>query len=211
MALVTGASAADSAAGRKRRAPGGLAAFLGHPWIRRARAGVRDTWWDVRGIAVRNPRLPKAPRRLLFVCKGNICRSPFAARVAAGRLQRAGMTQVECLSAGFRVTRETQSPTPAREASRQFGVSLDEHTSTQLDGELMRAADMVIVMEAAHMALLRWLYPGSATGSSCCRCLPRRRNERADTCAIPSWTRTESLRRSSRRATCESRRPWTAC
>jgi len=109
---------------------------------------------------VRNPRLPKAPRRLLFVCKGNICRSPFAARVAAGRLQRAGMTQVECLSAGFRVTRETQSPTPAREASRQFGVSLDEHTSTQLDGELMRAADMVIVMEAAHMALLRWLYPG---------------------------------------------------
>jgi len=153
------AVAAGGETERWRRAIVWLRRLIGHPWTRMTRAWLRDAWWNVRGLAVRNPGVPAPPRRLLFVCKGNICRSPFAARAAAGRLREAGRSEVECLSAGFKVTRETESPVQAREASTRFGVSLENHRSTQLDRDLMKTADAVVVMEASHLALLRRQYP----------------------------------------------------
>ena len=35
-------------------------------------------YWSVYGRTICNPRLPQNINSILFVCKGNICRSPFA-------------------------------------------------------------------------------------------------------------------------------------
>jgi len=126
--------------------------------LRAVRTGLRDAWWAVRGLAIRNPTLPTAPRSLLFVCKGNICRSPFAAHLATQWLAGAGRTDVRCLSAGFRVSHETRTPLQAIEAAARFGVSLEAHRSTALDLALVESSDAVVVMEASHMNLLREQY-----------------------------------------------------
>ena len=160
MAVVT--PPPDTGAGKRsgRLERSLLAAVVGHPWVRRRRTWLRDAWWWIRGRWIARPVVPEAPRRLLFVCKGNICRSPFAARLAGLRLAGSAAGPVECRSAGFRVSRETKSPPQAVEACRRFGVSLDDHVSVALDEELMRSSDAVVVMEAAHHALLVRQYPG---------------------------------------------------
>jgi len=136
-----------------------LSCLASMPWIRTAKLRMRDAWWTVRGMAVRNPHLPMQPRTLLFVCKGNICRSPFAAAVATRWLQGAARPDVRCLSAGFRVSDEDRSPLEAVQAGRRFGVVLDHHRSAPLSAQLMEAADAVVVMEVAHLSLLRRHYP----------------------------------------------------
>jgi protein-tyrosine-phosphatase len=45
------------------------------------------------------------------------------------------------------------------EACKRFGVSLDDHVSVPLDEALVGSSDAVIVMEAAHRALLVRQYP----------------------------------------------------
>lgn len=130
-----------------------------HPLLRRARGAARDAWWSIRGRAVRNPALPAAPRRLLFVCQGNICRSPFAALLAARELQAVGIEGVECVSAGYRVSQEASSPEAARRAASAFNVSLQEHRPTALHEELVSSSDAVLVMEPAHLERVRRSYP----------------------------------------------------
>ena len=136
-----------------------LGSLVNHPWSRLVRSRVRDAWWEARGLGLRNPALPARRRTLLFVCKGNICRSPFAAIAATRRLEDAGIRDVSCSSAGFKLSGETRSPRQAVEAARRYGVSLESHRSTALTVGLMQAADAVIVMEAAHLTLLRRRYP----------------------------------------------------
>jgi protein-tyrosine-phosphatase len=136
-----------------------LVDLVRHPWSKWVRSRVRDAWCETRGLAIRNPALPVRGRTLLFVCKGNICRSPFAAIVATRRLEETGVRHVSCSSAGFKVSGETCSPPQAVEAARRYGVSLESHRSTALSEELMQAADAIFVMEVAHLALLRRRFP----------------------------------------------------
>ena len=60
-----------------------LTAILTHPLTMAVKRPVRDAWWRVRGMSIAEASLPAEPRSLLFICKGNICRSPFAERYAA--------------------------------------------------------------------------------------------------------------------------------
>ncbi len=85
-------SRASQAAARQRptgASSGFSGSLISHPWSRWVRSYVRDAWWEARG-----PRCPqpdtagRCARTLLFVCKGNICRSPFAAIAATRRLAR---------------------------------------------------------------------------------------------------------------------------
>jgi len=75
-------------------------------------------------------------------------------------MEDAGIRDVSCLSAGFMVSSETRSPSPALAAATRYGVSLESHRTTALDLESVQAADAVIVMEAAHLRLLSRLFPG---------------------------------------------------
>ena len=43
---------------------------------------TREFYWRIYGRAIQNPQMPDAPGSFLFICKGNICRSPFAEHLA---------------------------------------------------------------------------------------------------------------------------------
>jgi protein-tyrosine phosphatase len=121
---------------------------------------VKDVWWTWRGRAIANPPLPANPRSLLFVCLGNICRSPFAAAIAARRAQELSMSSRAYASAGLRA-RTKEPPREAKSAAGRFGVSLDAHEASQMTRELAASHDMIVVMESSHRDTLHAEYPAT--------------------------------------------------
>ena len=103
--------------------------------------------------------VPEDPH-LLFVCLGNICRSPFAARFAEREAERRGVP-VTATSAGF--IQRTGRPTPATGVSvaSEYGVDLTKHRSAVLDRADVEAADAVFVMDARNYHDLTQAYPDS--------------------------------------------------
>lgn len=87
--------------------------------------------------------------RILTVCTGNICRSPAAEFILRQRLGKAGRS-VEARSAGIGalVNHPADETTCAMMQSR--GVDLGAHRGSQLTRELLRWADLVLVMEQHH-------------------------------------------------------------
>lgn len=85
------------------------------------------------------------PRSLLFICHGNICRSPFAAAVFAHLLPPALSGAVTTASAGF--IGPGRSPPPhALATARTYGIDMSSHRSAILTSESLQAADLVVVM-----------------------------------------------------------------
>ena len=135
-----------------------VATLLKTPFAVRLRGWMRDLSWIVKGATLENPPLPPKANSILFVCLGNICRSPFAERLAALRLQKTGGT-MHCASAGIRTSQGGRSPEAACDVARRFGLTLDDHRPQLLTRDLMDRFDLVVVMEAAHFTALRGSYP----------------------------------------------------
>ena len=81
-----------------------------------------------------------AINRLVFVCKGNICRSPYAA-------ERARILGVPAISCGLEATEGTAAdPAAVRNGSRR-NVDLAQHRSSICDTRLFQEVDLIIVFE----------------------------------------------------------------
>jgi protein-tyrosine phosphatase len=92
--------------------------------------------------------------RVLFVCSGNTCRSPLAAAALAQELGPEA-ARVEVSSAGTTAhDGEPASPGSVLVAARD-GVDLGGHRSRRLTPELLRSADLVLVMEPGHLSAVR--------------------------------------------------------
>jgi protein-tyrosine phosphatase len=137
----------------------GIRRVLTHPAVMVAKQWLKDAWWRARGNAFSNPPIPHDVRSILFVCQGNICRSPFAATRAAALLGRAGLSHVRCLSAGIRATHAARPPREACDAAEAFGLSLQLHEPLQLTRGLIMTVDMAVVVEAGQMLGLRRTCP----------------------------------------------------
>ena len=116
---------------------------LAHEW-RRGRAGV--------------PALPPRPiARVLVVCHGNICRSPFAAAYLSNRIP-----ELEVRSSGLAAGAAWPAdPTAVRVAARH-GLDLSQHHSRPLAPADLNEPDLVLVMEAAQAAAFRARAPALA-------------------------------------------------
>jgi protein-tyrosine-phosphatase len=88
-------------------------------------------------------RLP--PSRVLFICHGNICRSPYAAAVARTRFPR----DVAVDSAGF-IGPGRASPDEAIQAARERSTDLSTHRSQLLTPAHMSETDLFVVMDQAQ-------------------------------------------------------------
>lgn len=123
-----------------------------------ARRGGRDLLWEVYGRTIRPPVILGYPRSVVFVCKGNICRSPFAERLAA-RILRERRSDMVLDSAGLEVPGPRPSPREAREAAAGFGVDIEGHLSKPFSIERHRDFDMIAVMETGQWKRLARDYP----------------------------------------------------
>jgi protein-tyrosine phosphatase len=130
---------------------------LTHPVAMALKRRLRDARWQRTGALVVNPPLPDHVQQIVFVCLGNICRSPFAAALTAARL-REGRADVRVISAGLNTTQSNRPPDAAVEAARRYGCSLDGHRTTSVTEKMIAACDMVVAMEVRHIDELaaRW-------------------------------------------------------
>ena len=95
---------------------------------------------------------------MLFVCKGNICRSPFAAVYFEAKLKEGG-SHIKVHSAGLDTTAGKEAHPLASIAAQQHDLSLQAHVTTPLTQVLVNHADLILVMEQLHYAKLLQLYP----------------------------------------------------
>lgn len=86
--------------------------------------------------------------RLVFVCLGNICRSPFAEYVA----RRQGVDAV-----GFGLSTSSGQPAFAlgQETAKDFGIDLAAHKTTDISDFEIRDSDLLLVMEVRHARRLQ--------------------------------------------------------
>jgi len=100
------------------------------------------------------------PVRVVFVCWGNICRSPMAERVAQRAAEEAGLDGVEFTSAATS-SEELGNPMDRRAAKvlRERGYNADEHRAHQIDAAEIAAADLVISMEGIHTTKMLAMAP----------------------------------------------------
>ena len=100
------------------------------------------------------------PVRVVFVCWGNICRSPMAERVAERMAADRGLTGVEFTSAA--TSREELGAPIDRRAEtvlREQGYRVDGHVAHQITREEIEQADLVIAMEDIHVTRMMGLAP----------------------------------------------------
>jgi protein-tyrosine-phosphatase len=94
-----------------------------------------------------------APCRIVFVCSGNICRSPAAMELARLGLARRGRADVECLSCGtLKLVGEPAAPFSVQLLAERGG-DLSGHRSRAMSYFLLREADLVVGMEQIHRDL----------------------------------------------------------
>lgn len=111
-------------------------------------------------MAAADPAAPPEPIRVVFVCWGNICRSPIAERVARFAASEAGLTGVQFTSAATS-TEELGNPMDRRAAKvlREHGYDADEHRAHQIQRAEIESADLVISMEDIHTTKMLTMAP----------------------------------------------------
>lgn len=125
---------------------------------RSARAVATRSLHPMRRAAARS-RLRSLERvdSLLFLCHGNICRSPYA-EVAYRRLVG---DLVTVRSAGF-LEEGRRPPAEALRAAGERGGDLSDHRSRRLDRELLATSTLVVVMDPEQDRMLRRRHGRSA-------------------------------------------------
>jgi protein-tyrosine phosphatase len=98
---------------------------------------------------------------LIFICRGNICRSPFAEAYARLRLHERGIGHVQLSSAGTYPMDQRPSPKLAREVSREFGVGIDDHLSRTLSAASIESCGAVVCMDMKDFTQLRQSFPAA--------------------------------------------------
>ncbi|SDG83823.1 protein-tyrosine phosphatase [Pseudomonas flavescens] len=104
--------------------------------------------------------------RVLFVCLGNICRSPTAEAVLRQRLQQAGLAErIEVDSAGTGDWHVGKAPDPrTQEAASRRGYDLSGLRGRQVSADDFSRFDLLLAMDTANLRDLQRLRPAQARG-----------------------------------------------
>jgi protein-tyrosine-phosphatase len=92
--------------------------------------------------------------RILFVCYGNICRSPYAERYA-----RLTISKIEPHSAGFHAVADRESPAHLIRAASNLNVHLEGWRSRKIDAEIVANADLILTMDAQNFLMMEQQFP----------------------------------------------------
>jgi protein-tyrosine phosphatase len=116
-------------------------------------------YWSCRGKRIRNPQIPQVPKAILFICKGNICRSPYAGRYLRKIAENRNLRGICSRSAGLEVRVSVPSPDLAVQVAKTLGVDLMDHRSMPVTGDIIEDSDIVFAMEHRQAVFLRKTFP----------------------------------------------------
>ena len=90
------------------------------------------------------------PFTVLFVCTGNICRSPTAEALARRELDRYPGVPIRVSSAGSHALEGNPAASRSLLAASARGASLERHFARELTRRRVRAAGLILCMAAEH-------------------------------------------------------------
>lgn len=118
----------------------------------------QDLRYELRRRRRGEPPLPAGPvRRVLMICFGNICRSPFAALDLAQR-----HPGIEVRSAGLSARDGKPAEPGALRVARRFGLELRDHAAHRLEARDVEWADLILGMQGRHRADVSRRWPQRA-------------------------------------------------
>lgn len=105
--------------------------------------------------------------RVLFVCLGNICRSPTAEGVFRSKVQRAGLgDRIQIDSAGTGDWHVGRPPDKrAQKFAAQAGYDISELRGRQVSVQDFRDFDFILAMDQQNLADLHQMKPGGWDGT----------------------------------------------
>ncbi|MBN2302566.1 MAG: low molecular weight protein arginine phosphatase [Lentisphaerae bacterium] len=98
-------------------------------------------------------------RLVLFVCTGNVCRSPMAEYLLRTRLD--GSSGWCVTSAGVVAGAGMSASAPAVHVMQEIGIDMTSHRSRSLTVELVDSATLIVVMTMAHRDQIRVFFPNA--------------------------------------------------
>jgi protein-tyrosine-phosphatase len=106
------------------------------------------------------------PNRILFVCTGNICRSPMAEAYMKKLLQADEQTDTVVKSAGTAAYNGYPANINSILVMKRMGIDLSSHQSSSLSNSLVDEADVIVGMTHRHVQSITHLFP-RAGGKTC--------------------------------------------
>ena len=105
-------------------------------------------------------------KRILFVCHGNICRSPMAEFVMKDLVRKAGLDNQFQIASAATSTEEIGNPVypPARRKLAEHGISCAGKTARQLTQADYDEYDLLIGMDQANLRNIRRICGGDPEG-----------------------------------------------
>ena len=104
--------------------------------------------------------------KILFVCHGNICRSPMAEFVMKDITAKAGLSDEFLIESAATSTEEIGNPVypPARRKLQEHGIACDGKTARQVRQADYDKFDLIIGMDEENMYNLHRLFHGDPEG-----------------------------------------------
>lgn len=104
--------------------------------------------------------------RVLFVCHGNICRSPMAEFLMKELVRQAGQAEAFCIASAATSAEELGNPVypPVRRKLAEHGIDCTGKTARQLTRRDYEDWDLLIGMDEENMAGMRRLFGGDPEG-----------------------------------------------
>ena len=96
---------------------------------------------------------------VLFLCKGNICRSPYAAERFTRVLRQSAQTRINVSSAGLETTEGKTADANAIRIAAERGMDLTAHRTRIADREMLATANVIFVMEPIHRKQIKSILP----------------------------------------------------
>lgn len=105
-------------------------------------------------------------KRILFVCHGNICRSPMAEFVMKDLVRKAGLEKNFLIESAATSTEEIGSPVypPAQRKLAEHGINCDSNTARQLQNDDYEEYDLLIGMDQANLYNMHRICGGDFEG-----------------------------------------------
>ena len=101
----------------------------------------------------------RRPFNILFVCTGNICRSPMAVGILESVLSPQALATAKVSSAGTGAMNGMPVSENSVRACEEEGIDISRHRSRVITRHLLEASDLVLAMERHHAEAMRRLAP----------------------------------------------------